>query len=82
MTPEGVPSFKLVLVGDGGTGKWAIFEGEGERKKEEEEGHRRLFLLLLSSCLSLCFHSSSAACSLITEAKGEDARGLRDRERV
>ena len=27
VTPEGVPSFKLVLVGDGGTGKWKRREG-------------------------------------------------------
>lgn len=25
-TPDGVPAFKLVLVGDGGTGAWAQFE--------------------------------------------------------
>ena len=37
VTPEGVPSFKLVLVGDGGTGKWAVLREEEWRKKEEEE---------------------------------------------
>lgn len=41
VTPEGVPSFKLVLVGDGGTGKWESREGKKKWRKEEERKEER-----------------------------------------
>lgn len=63
VTPEGVPSFKLVLVGDGGTGKWEMLR----RKNGRRERHRRLLS---------CFSSPSGLLVLFErEAQREGERG-------
>ena len=77
MTPEGVPSFKLVLVGDGGTGKPEILKAERMEKKGRREKETTPLLLLAFSC----FSPPRAACSLFEREDADRGRTLKAPER-
>jgi hypothetical protein len=81
VTPEGVPSFKLVLVGDGGTGTfWLLRQekrGNGTRKKKKkkrDDEHRRRRHFALAS---LHFLDPSVALLLRARGRSHDGRSPR-----
>ena len=77
VTPEGVPSFKLVLVGDGGTGRMEMLRRKRRKKGEDID----VYFLVFPSPLGACLFSSRREAQREGERAG-DSRGLRDREGV